>query len=725
MAVDRTAILPGFVGAGRGLLAARPYEAASDAWLDFDDHRLIAARAGAKPAAGNMRCRRLSRSRDGIWRYALMVLLTVSFVPSALAQADTTSPSATPPASSPFGVPSATPPASSPFGLPSATPPASSPYGLPSTTPPATAPVWPPWGTPSLSSRSGLPSASPSSLPASVLPSAAPSLLPGIGLPAETPSAFPSAELRSDSNLFGSTVVPPPFPSSRFGFAGAPATYRGATPPPTQLPPLSTNILLPPIASGATPVQAAEVRAPAFLIQPTVGIVEELRDNALNAHTGAKAALVTRPAAGLSISADTVHLQALMNTSLDYEKFTPTVVPDRLNVNMTAYGLGTVVPEVFFVDGRAAISQLSTSGGVGFSNPALIPRSQQTQVFTTSVTPILRERFGELVEADLRANLGLVNSGNSVLIGNSGGPAPTTSLGNVQQERSTLTVAVGRGYGVAGARFTLDAANIESQSVAQSTQIRSFGDVQYRFTPVFAAVGRVGFEDLRYPRGRLAFNEPIFQIGGQMTTAIGGAVLRFGRQDGFYGFDGALRFQITPALAVLASHQHSLGSSTESVLTNLNNSSLDPYGTMVDSTTALPLGLANPEFAATTDLFRNQQSRVALELDAGRTDSFRLFAFLDHRVSLAGLSSSDTAKGASFSWFRSLTPDLTSTVALGYATRVAGGGTKTATVDLALNYTMTDTLSGAVHYELTDSESHISASSFLTNVFVISLRKSF
>jgi hypothetical protein len=549
-------------------------------------------------------------------------------------------------------------------------------------------------------------------------------LSPDTGLPSAIPSLLPGYDLRSDSNLFGSTAVPPPFPSTRFGFAGAPATYRGAVTPPTQLPPLPTNILLPPIASGATPVQAAEVRAPAFLIRPDVGIVADLNDNVNNAHTGAKAALVTRPAAGLSLSADTVHLQALMNTSLDYEKYIPHVIPDRLNVNLTAYGLGTVVPETFFIDGRAAVSQLSTSGGVGFSNPALIPRSQQTQVFTTSVTPILRERFGELVEADLRANLGLVNSGNT-LLGNSGGPAPTTSLGNVQQERSTLTVAIGRGYGVAGARLTLDAANIESQSVAQSTQIRSFGDVQYRLTPVFAAVARVGFEDLRYPRAGLAFNEPIFLVGGQMTTALGGAILHFGRQDGSYGFDGALRFQITPALALIASHQRSLGSSTESILTNLNNSSLDPYGTMVDSSTALPLGLANPEFAATTDLFRYQQSRVALELDSGRTDSFRLFAFLDHQVSLAGLSSSDTGKGASFSWFRSLTPDLTSVAALGYATHVSGGGTKTATVDLALNYTMTDTLNGAVRYELIDSQSHVAAGSFLTNVIGVSLRKSF
>src|SRR6266851_1095371 len=675
-------ILPALVAAGRRVLAAPPHQVNSTRPLaDLSDHPLNAARPRARPA----RRRHFSRGGNCVRCYALMLLLALSCAPRALAQAETTSPSTAPAVSSPFGLPSALPPVSSGFGLPSAIP---------------------------------------SSLPGSVPPSAIPSSLPGSVLPSATPSFLPGSVSATDSGVFGSTAVPPPFPSTTFGFAGAPATYRGTTPPPTQLPSLATNILLPPLAAGATPVQAAEVRAPAFLIQPNIGIVEDLSDNVLNAHAGAKAASLTRPSAGLSISADTVHLQALMNTSLEYDKYYPAVVPDRLNVNLTAYGLGTVVPEVFFVDGRAAVSQLSTSGGVGFSNPALIPRSQQTQVFTTSVTPILRERFGDLVEADLRANLGLVNSGNT-LLGSSGGPSPSTSLGNAQQERSTLTVAVGRGYGVAGARFTLDAAKIESQSVAQSTQIRSFGDLQYRFTPVFAAVGRVGFEDLRYPRAGLAFNEPIFQLGGQMTTALGGAVLRFGRQDGFYGFDGALRFQITPALAVLASHQHSLGSSTESVLTNLNNSSLDPYGTMVDSTTALPLGLANPEFAATTDLFRNQQSRVALELDAGRTDSFRLFAFLDHRVSLAGLSSSDTAKGASFSWFRSLTPDLTSTVALGYATRVAGGGTKTATVDLALNYNMTDTLSGAVHYELTDSESHISASSFLTNVFVISLRKSF
>ncbi len=675
-------ILPALVAAGRRVLAAPPHQVNSTRPLaDLSDHPLNAARPRARPA----RRRHFSRGGNCVRCYALMLLLALSCAPRALAQAETTSPSTAPAVSSPFGLPSALPPVSSGFGLPSAIP---------------------------------------SSLPGSVPPSAIPSSLPGSVLPSATPSFLPGSVSATDSGVFGSTAVPPPFPSTTFGFAGAPATYRGTTPPPTQLPSLATNILLPPLAAGATPVQAAEVRAPAFLIQPNIGIVEDLSDNVLNAHAGAKAASLTRPSAGLSISADTVHLQALMNTSLEYDKYYPAVVPDRLNVNLTAYGLGTVVPEVFFVDGRAAVSQLSTSGGVGFSNPALIPRSQQTQVFTTSVSPIIRERFGDLVEADLRANLGIVNSGNG-LLGNSGTASPVTSLANVRQERTTLTVAVGRGYGVLGARLTVDAAKTESQSVAESTQIRSFADVQYKFDPVFAAVGRVGFENLRYPLAGLAFNEPTFLVGGQMTTALASALLRFGRQDGSYGFDGAMRFQITPALAMLASHQHSFGSSSESILTNLNNSSLDLYGTMVDSFTALPIGLANPEFAATTALLRYQQSRVALELDAGRLDSFRLFAFLDHQVSLAGASNSDTGKGVSFSWFRSLTPDLTSVVALGYATRVAGGGSKTATVDLALNYAMTETLSGTARYELTDNQSHISTGSYLTNVFEVTLRKSF
>jgi uncharacterized protein (PEP-CTERM system associated) len=546
------------------------------------------------------------------------------------------------------------------------------------------------------------------------------------------PSAT-GAELEAAGGVgvFASSAVPPPFPSTTFGFAGAPATYRGAVPPPNQLPPLSANILLPPIAAGAVPVQAGDIRAPAFLLGSNIGLSEAFSDNPLNApnHHAMAASVTDLSAAGL-MSVDTARLQALANSSLDYERLSPEVRPGRLNMNLAAYGLGTVIPEFFFLDGRAAVTQLSTTGGVAFSNPRLIPTSEQTQVFVSSLSPIVRESFGNLIDADLRANLGVVSSDNGGVLASTPATLRTTSLADAQQERTTLTVAVGRGAGTAASRLTIDAANTDSQSVARSMQIRSFGDVQYQFNSAFAAISRLGYEDLRYPRARLAFNEPLFLIGGKVTLSQDtSGLLRFGRQDGFYGFDGALRLQVTPTLRVLLSHQHSVASSSEQILTNLNNSSLDPYGTIVDSSTALPSGLANPEFAyATTDLFRYQQSRFAVEQDAGRLDSFRLFGFVDHQVSLTGTSSNDTGKGLSFSWFRSMTPRLTSVVGLGYATHVGGGGTKTATVNLALNYSMTETLSGAARYDFIDSRSGRSvarANSFRTNMLELALKKSF
>src|SRR5260370_23911578 len=143
-------ILPALVAVGRRLFAAPPHQVSSARRLaDLSDHPLNAARPRARPA----RRRHFSRGGKCIWRYALMLLFTLSYAPRALSQAETTSPSTAPAVSSPFGLPAAIPPVSSGFGLPSAIP--------------------------SLLPGSVPPSASPSSLPGSVLPSATPSFLPG------------------------------------------------------------------------------------------------------------------------------------------------------------------------------------------------------------------------------------------------------------------------------------------------------------------------------------------------------------------------------------------------------------------------------------------------------------------------------------------------------------------------------------------------------------------
>ena len=60
-----------------------------------------------------------------------------------------------------------------------------------------------------------------------------------------------------------------------------------------------------------------------------------------------------------------------------------------------------------FIDGRAAITQASRTGGLGFADPDLIQKSEQTQVITTSLTPIARQSFGGYVDGELRYNYGV------------------------------------------------------------------------------------------------------------------------------------------------------------------------------------------------------------------------------------------------------------------------------------------------------------------------------
>ena len=93
------------------------------------------------------------------------------------------------------------------------------------------------------------------------------------------------------------------------------------------------------------------------------------------------------------ISVDTVRLQGQLSGGLDYLKYTRSNVGDLLNGNLLGYGLGTVVQDHVFIDARAAMTQVSRLGGLGFAGPSLIPTSDQTQLFTTSLTPIAPSVF--------------------------------------------------------------------------------------------------------------------------------------------------------------------------------------------------------------------------------------------------------------------------------------------------------------------------------------------
>jgi hypothetical protein len=152
-------------------------------------------------------------------------------------------------------------------------------------------------------------------------------------------------------------------------------------------PPLVTGLA--PITPGAVPIQANDVRAPPIIITPSILLSQGYTDNPRSTPMTFSDA-VTHLSGGTAISFDTVRLQGQLNGTLDFQKFARASDEDTLNANLLAFGLGTIVRDHLFIDGRAAFTPISQTGTFGFASPSLIPTSQQTQALSLSFTPIAR-----------------------------------------------------------------------------------------------------------------------------------------------------------------------------------------------------------------------------------------------------------------------------------------------------------------------------------------------
>jgi uncharacterized protein (PEP-CTERM system associated) len=524
----------------------------------------------------------------------------------------------------------------------------------------------------------------------------------------------------------------PPFLTPPSGFGLIPPTPLLPPQPvlPATVAPLPTRLA--PLRPGALPVQAFDRRAPPILIRPTVSITGGYTDNPRS--TPEKLSDVfTRLRGDTAISFDTVRLQGQLSGGIDYLKYARATNQNRLNANLLSYGLGTVVQDHIFIDARAAITQASRTGTFGFADPEVTRRSDLTQVITTSLTPIARQSFGGYVDGELRYNYGIVRSTRGGLFGDSDTDTTTTTtnLSSTTRNAATATLATGRLFTVFGSRLTLNATKIDSQSASRSKQFRAYDDLSYQFNQQFAALARIGYENLDYPLQPAASTSGLaWAVGGRYTPFPGSSLsATYGRQDGLMGFSGALRYEITHRTVASASFQRNRASQQEQILNNLNTSGLDASGAVVDSLIGLPTAIVNPGLSLTNAVSRYDTARVGLRTQLER-DTLSLFAFLSRRAQLGAplvattTVGDDTSKGIHFSWVRSLTPNLNSSAGLGFITRDRNDQ-NTLTASLGMTYTLSEKLSAILNYRFIDVDTAAVGGSYRRNQVEIGLRRSF
>jgi hypothetical protein len=282
----------------------------------------------------------------------------------------------------------------------------------------------------------------------------------------------------------------------------------------------------------------------------------------------------------------------------------------------------------------------------------------------------------------------------------------------------TFIAATGEDFQKVLARFTADAAELSSTSVAQSTQVSAFNDFQYNFTPMTAALGRAGYQNLRYPGSPAAtFSGATWLAGGRIGT-VGPdqpayVALQYGKQQGAYGFTGSSQVSLTPSMVFSANLLQGVASQGQLFASNLTNSTLSPTGAIVNQSTGLPVTFTSPGVGLSNNVYRQHIFNAGLN-DSLPPNYYSLFAFYSEQQSLTtNASTAAKSLGLNFIYTRDIRPDVNGYASVGFVNSVNSPtvvpGTNTVnfsqttnfnsvTATLGLNYVLARTLTGSLVY---------------------------
>jgi hypothetical protein len=509
----------------------------------------------------------------------------------------------------------------------------------------------------------------------------------------------------------------PLVPGGGFGFPNPlnPPAAVGNVAPPAAAPGPTSPLGLAPLGLGVVPLQANDPNAPAYLIRPYASISETFIDNVHYVHAPRDAAAYTNLAPGLSISADTPRLQAVLSGNLNTLFYVPTSNLNQVYGSLYANGFGTVMPDLLFVNLNTVVTQSTTLPGFGFQNLSRLPTNQQTQVYSTNVSPFLRKSFDGLVDSELRYTFSSANFGGNTTVVTTPLGTPTNLASSTSNE-GTFIAATGQDFERTLARLTLDASNFNSGSTNQNSQYSAFTDLEYRILPQAAALGRVGYQSIQYPFAPAAtFVGPTWLIGGAIGTygigtygsGPGYLALEYGRQQGVYGFTGSAQYNITPTMAFTASLVQGVSGQSQYLQSTLATSTLDPYGSIVDQYSGLPTAFYNPGLGLTNNVYRQHLLNFGVTESIGR-DRYSLYGTAANQQTLTPPITAPTKSyGINLGWYRDIRPDLNGYASLGYfnssnvitttnATPI--GSQNTITASLGVNYLLSENLTGSILY---------------------------
>jgi hypothetical protein len=435
---------------------------------------------------------------------------------------------------------------------------------------------------------------------------------------------------------------------------------------------------------------SADPRAPAWVVEPRVGVEEIYIDNVNATHANHQSDIISRLSAGVDVTADTPHLRGFLDATGFYRR---AIVAHRINdwsFNGLTAAEARLFQDLLFLDIGGGAHRIEALG-LGVPNPALLSPSEALQTVSITASPDLRFRVGDVGLADARYAYShlWVTEGKRFASGHLGGSTR-------QEARADVIVP-----GTLTERLLSDVLlNGSSDEVSRfpGTLYRGFGEALnlFHLTRSIAAVLGGGYESLSdQPFPRLTGNGGIWDIGAHWRpNADSTVIVLYGRHDLHTAVSGEVRWHLTPYTAFYASHTESLNGTQQSLILNnmyallgtagplvgvtpaenptiaaLNNITLDSFSPArnLDLATGFPLEAANNILPAVDGFFRLKLTRGGLSTDIG-SERFSLTGYHVERIALTNQKPPITkADGVKFEMATEFNADLIGRAETGYA----------------------------------------------------------
>ena len=322
----------------------------------------------------------------------------------------------------------------------------------------------------------------------------------------------------------------------------------------------------------------------------------------------------------LLVNGNTDRIQGTLNLTPRLQYYTNASGQNGFDNDFNANAHLTLWPEHFFVDLQGFGVVQSTLGGVGPSGTTLLDRRTADQAYAFAATPYLRQRFGDVLTAEVGTRLGYTSKDlldTSLLTG----PSNDTAHQFMNSLREYAGFTLGPAFGRTSGGLTASATQMDGTGVSRHAHSNVILlDLGYAITRNFTALATTGYEDIAYytvPRYRL--NDGIWRAGFRWAPETDSSIkVTYGRQYGIntLGLDAA--YALTARSRLFARYSEEVTSELQDLQDVVSASILDPFGSPVDPVTGAPLLL-------TSNFFSSQLNNVLTRTSTGSASAAMLF----------------------------------------------------------------------------------------------------